>query len=168
MSLSLSDFNRLVHLHGATLYRVACRMMSDRHGAEDVVQETFRSVWRSRENFEEGRGDRAWLMSILRRRVIDRWRKKTQPGNLTDHEYSERIVIDQDPFEQEFCDEVQIGLNQLSPNLREALLLVVVGELTHQEVADSLEVPLGTILSRVSRAKKRLREFLATNNSIEE
>ena len=59
-----------------------------------------------------------------------------------------------------FTDEMQRALNRLPPELRESLLLVVVGELTHQETADMLEVPIGTVLSRVSRARARLREQL--------
>jgi RNA polymerase sigma-70 factor (ECF subfamily) len=55
---------------------------------------------------------------------------------------------------------MQHGLNRLPTELRESLLLVVVGELTHQEVSDMLGVPLGTVLSRVSRARQRLREYL--------
>jgi len=65
-----------------------------------------------------------------------------------------------DPFAQEFTDEVQAALLRLPEELRESLLLVVVGELTHQEAADLLGVPLGTVLSRVSRARTRLREYL--------
>ena len=55
---------------------------------------------------------------------------------------------------------MQQALEQLPEDLRETLLLVVVAELTHQEAADMLQVPLGTVLSRVSRARKRLREYL--------
>jgi RNA polymerase sigma-70 factor (ECF subfamily) len=55
---------------------------------------------------------------------------------------------------------MQLALRQLPDELRETLLLVVVGELTHQEAADLLEIPLGTVLSRVNRARKRLRECL--------
>jgi len=67
-----------------------------------------------------------------------------------------------DPLAQDYTDEMQFALKQLSPELRESLLLVVVGELTHQQAADTLGVPLGTVLSRVSRARRRLRQhFLA-------
>jgi RNA polymerase sigma-70 factor (ECF subfamily) len=66
----------------------------------------------------------------------------------------------------EFTDEMQAALNRLPTELRESLLLVIVGELTHQEAADQLGVPLGTVLSRVSRARERLREYwLAANKS---
>ena len=60
----------------------------------------------------------------------------------------------------QYTDEMQHALTQLPEELRETLLLVVVGELTHQEVADLMEIPLGTVLSRVSRARRRLRELL--------
>ena len=60
----------------------------------------------------------------------------------------------------DLSDEMQGALDRLPKELRETLLLVVVGELTHQEVANLLEIPLGTVLSRVSRARRRLREFL--------
>ena len=65
-----------------------------------------------------------------------------------------------DPFVNEYTDEMQAALVHLSPELRETILLVVVAELTHQETADLLHVPLGTVLSRVSRARTRLRESL--------
>jgi RNA polymerase sigma-70 factor (ECF subfamily) len=65
-----------------------------------------------------------------------------------------------DPVEAGFTDEMQAALARLPPELRDTLLLVVVGELTHQEAADELGVPIGTVLSRVSRARQRLREYL--------
>jgi RNA polymerase sigma-70 factor (ECF subfamily) len=65
-----------------------------------------------------------------------------------------------DPTTNDFTDEMQQALSQLPPELRESLLLVVVGELTHQETANALGVPLGTVLSRVSRARQRLRKHM--------
>jgi RNA polymerase sigma-70 factor (ECF subfamily) len=139
---------------------MAYRMVGDRHEAEDVVQEAFRSAWKSRTNYQEGRGDRAWLASILRRRVIDRWRRHPSPSTLPSDSALEVSVAGDDPLSGEYTDEMQHALGRLPDELRETLLLVVVGELTHQEVSTLLEIPLGTVLSRVSRARKRLREFL--------
>ena len=159
MALTLAQFNALVDDHGPALFRVAYRMVGDRHEAEDMVQEAFRSAWRSREAYEEGRGDRAWLASILRRRVVDRWRK-SGPLSVVSGEGREPGVEAVDPLAGDYTDEMQHALAQLPDELRETLLLVVVGELTHQEVADMQEIPLGTVLSRVSRARRRLRELL--------
>ena len=160
MALSQAEFDQMVDEHGPTMYRMAYRMVGDRHEAEDVVQEAFRSAWKSRQRYESGRGQRAWLASILRRRVVDRWRKHPQPSVVAGDTPLDVEVEAEDPLVNEYTDEMQHALGQLPNELRESLLLVVVGELTHQEAANLLKVPLGTVLSRVSRARRRMREFL--------
>ncbi len=160
MSLAQHDFQRWVDDHGPALFRMAFRMVGDRHEAEDLVQDTFRSAWKSRHLYETGRGERAWLAAIMRRRVVDFWRRG-QSLNLVGGETTLDVgVAGDDPMADEYTDEMQHALTKLPTELRETLLLVVVGELTHQEAADLLGVPLGTVLSRVSRARGRLREFL--------
>ncbi len=159
MPLSQSEFNQLVADHGPALYRTAFRLIGDRHEAEDIVQETYRSAWKSRQGFKSGLGDRAWLTSILRRRVVDRWRKRPLPNVVGGDATQDVEVEPTDPLANDYTDEMQQALNRLPDELKESLLLVVVGELTHQEVADLLGVPLGTVLSRVSRARQRLREY---------
>ena len=165
MALTLAEFNTFVNDHGPALYRMAYRMVGDRHEAEDMVQEAFRSAWKSRAAYEPGRGDRAWLASILRRRIVDRWRKHAPPTVLAGDSQEEIGVVGIDPLAGDYTDEMQYALAQLPGDLRETLLLVVVGELTHQEVADLLDIPLGTVLSRVSRARRRLREVLMASKS---
>jgi RNA polymerase sigma-70 factor (ECF subfamily) len=161
--LSQAEFNRLVSEHAPTLYRVAYRMVGDRHEAEDVVQDTFRSAWQSRAGYQPAKhrtgGERAWLTSILRRRVVDRWRKRQFPTVMGGELMLDVQGATPNLLADEYTDEMQAALNRLPKELKESLLLVVVGELTHQEVADLLNVPLGTVLSRVSRARERLREY---------
>jgi RNA polymerase sigma-70 factor (ECF subfamily) len=160
LALSQAEFNRLVADYGAVLYRTAFRLVGDRHDAEDLVQETFRSCWQSRERFQAELGERAWLVSILRRRVVDRWRRRRLPTVVGTDAADEPATAAVDPLAADYSDEVQRALMRLPAELKETLLLVVVSELTHQEAADVLEVPLGTVLSRVSRARQRLREYL--------
>jgi len=160
LALSQAEFDRWVVDHGPSLYRMAYRMIGDRHEAEDMVQDAFRSAWKGRSLYKEGRGERAWLASILRRRVIDRWRKGALPSVLPGDMPIDRQVQAEDPLANDYTDEMQEALDNLPQDLREALLLVVVAELTHQEAADLMNVPLGTTLSRVSRARTRLREYL--------
>ena len=162
MALSLAEFNRMVEDHGPALYRMAFRMLGDRHEAEDLVQEAFRSAWKSRASFQPNGGTRAWIASILRRRAADHWRRHKPPTVLPGNQNIEIGIPAEDQTRDEFTDEMQLALEQLPEDLRETLLLVVVAELTHQEAADMLQVPLGTVLSRVSRARKRLREYLLT------
>ena len=162
MALSQAAFNRLVADHGSALYRMAYRMVGDRQEAEDIVQETYRSAWTSRHGYQSGRSQRAWLVAILRRRVVDRWRRHKLPGP-TGGEFTVDVEVNGvDPLANDYTDEMQHSLDRLPLELRESLLLVVVAELTHQEAADVLKVPLGTVLSRVSRARERLREYWLT------
>lgn len=160
MALSQAQFGGLVSEHGPVLFRLAFRLLGDRVEAEDIVQDTFRSVWQSRARYEPDRGDRAWLATILRRRVADSYRKRPTRLVLNGDSPLDVEVHDQDPLAGEYSDEMQRALGRLPEELKETLLLVVVAELTHQEAADVLGVPLGTVLSRVSRARGRLREYL--------
>lgn len=166
VALSRTDFSDLIDDHAPALYRIAYRLVGDVHDAEDIVQETLRSAWKSREHFECGRGQRAWLAAILRRRVIDRWRRSGHKTVLLGDGPLEVPVDATDPTTNEFTDEMQQALAQLPRELRESLLLVVVGELTHQETANLLGVPLGTVLSRVSRARQRLRKVLLSPSCV--
>jgi len=160
LALTQALFNEMVDEHGAALYRIAYRMVGNQHDAEDLVQEAFRTAWNSRSRYRAELGERAWLVTILRRRVVDSWRKRRTRTISFDETVLEVGAAADDPTANEFVDQVQAALGQLPDQLRETLLLVVVGELTHQEVADMLSIPIGTVLSRVSRARTRLRKLL--------
>ena len=154
-------FDRWVSDHVETLYRVAYRLLGDPHDAEDVVQDAFRSAWMSRHLYDSARSERAWLLAILHRRAPDHWRRsgsRVPPGS---GELPHPVApAGRDPFDDELSSAMQRALDRLPEELRETLLLVVVGGLTHQEAADLQGIPLGTVLSRVSRARGRLREYL--------
>jgi RNA polymerase sigma-70 factor (ECF subfamily) len=159
--------------HGPAMYRLAYRLVGDRHEAEDLVQEAFRSAWKSRNLFRAEGSSRAWLSSILRRRVADHWRRPRPPGLVADDQRLEIALSNgsrpaEDPSRDELTDEMQHALDRLPPELKETLILVVVAELTHQEAAEMLGVPLGTVLSRVSRARNRLREYLTPTQNNEQ
>jgi len=160
VALSRSEFAVLIHEHAPALYRIAYRLVGNIHDAENLVQETLRSAWTSRLSFERGRAERAWLALMLWRRVIDRWRRASHRMLLFGKGSLEVAVTEADPTTNDFTDKMQQALSQLPAELRESLLLVVVGELTHQETADALRVSLDAVVSRVSRAWHRLRKHL--------
>jgi RNA polymerase sigma-70 factor (ECF subfamily) len=153
-------FDRWVAAHLAVLYRVAYRLLGNGHDAEDVVQDAFRSAWTSRHLYDRSRSERAWLLAILRRRVADHWRRRGSREVATGADFNSPAGDAADPFADELSAAMQAALDRLPAELRETLLLVVVGELTHQEAADLQGIPLGTVLSRVSRARSRLRAFM--------
>jgi len=154
-------FARWTDQHVPALYKVAYRLLGDAHDAEDVLQDTFRSAWASRDLYEPSRSERAWLLGILRRRAADHWRRHQRvPPTLGETAATVVAPPGPQPFADELSFRMQAALMTLAKELRETLLLVVVGELTHQEAADLLGIPLGTVLSRVSRARARLRECL--------
>ncbi len=159
-STDAERFDSWVREHVAVLYKVAYRLVGSPHDAEDVVQDTFRSAWTSRQLYDSARSERAWLLAILRRRAADHWRSREPRHQVLDVEPAGLERAGSDPFAGELSNAMQRGLALLPDEIRESLLLVVVGELTHQEAADIQGVPLGTVLSRVSRGRRRLRETL--------
>jgi len=157
MTISTEQFARMVEQHTPMLLNLGFRLLRDRQEAEDAVQETFRCAWAARDKFDWETKAHGLLATILRRRVIDSWRKPSVPMiTLRD----EVITFDVDPSHNEFNSEINDALDALPNSWRDAFLMVVVDDYTHREAADKLGVPLGTVLSQVSRAKSRLRENL--------
>ena len=123
-------------------------------------QETYISAWRS-ENFLESSNEHCtygWLIKILRRRLCDVLRKNGPQLVF----YGEELIIEVEPEApvDNLSAVLQNALNRLKPEFKETLLLVVVSELTHKEVADMLHIPIGTVLSRINRARTFLRKEL--------
>lgn len=160
--MEVQQFNQLVELHSGRLYRLAYRTLGQSHLAEDVVQETFKSVWSGNTDFQLRDVDdtgMGWLVKILRRRMTDLFRLKPFP-KLRDHKDLE-VGVNDSYVDHEFSSNIQKALDSLPQDMKETLLLVAVMEWTHQEVATHLNIPLGTVLSRVNRARKKMRELLA-------
>lgn len=138
--------------HTASLLRVVRRLVRDPATAEDLVQETMLSAWRAFHQFRDGSNARAWLFRILINAVHAWGRRRRAPASAGD------------PTESPcFADALEISqaLESLSYEHREVLLLGVVEGFTSQEIADVLSIPIGTVMSRMSRARQALREKLA-------
>jgi RNA polymerase sigma-70 factor (ECF subfamily) len=153
------QFERLAMPHTASLLRVAWRLTRDRHAAEDVVQEAMLSAWRGFDRFREGSNVRAWLFRILINAVNARGRKlRSMPAMVPveSHEVPVRSSA--------MALEISQAFDQLSTEHREVLLLAVVEGFTCEETAGILEIPIGTVMSRLSRGRQTLREQLTSRS----
>lgn len=146
------------HARRVTAYaRQLCR---DRHLAEDVTQEVFTSVWTRAGSFRPERtaGDAlGWLYALTRNKLIDHWRRG--PKGMEAGEVDEQRLSD-DPDGRELRVVLRQALARVPPDQREAIELAYFGGLTYQETAGELELPLGTLKSRIRLGLKALRNVL--------
>jgi len=151
--------------HIDVLFRTAVRLTADRAEAEDLVQETFAQAWLSFRSYEPGTNCRAWLFKILMNKLEHQRRRRyalLKRTAETDAELLARTVAYVPPVGQELRDEeVLAALGRLPASFREVVLLADVEEFSYREIAEILGVPAGTVMSRLSRGRKLLREMLA-------
>jgi len=141
------------------LSRTALRLARGTALAEDLVQETLARAWQARASFRPGTNARAWTHRILFNTYINHYRKKKREREALDElRVSTRAS---DPAAHDgFGDEVIAALRGLRPEFREAVELVDVQDLSYQAAADQLACPVGTVMSRLHRGRKRLRSVL--------
>ena len=161
--IKLEDFEAAAMPHFDDLYRTAVRVMGDRTEAEDLVQETYLQGWKSFHRFEPGTNCRAWLFKILFH-VIHHHRRKWFSLNLVKdgEELLEEVLTYEAPIPEHLTDEeVLAALEKIPTDFREVLLLADVQEFAYKEVAEALRIPVGTVMSRLSRGRKLLRVQLS-------
>ena len=143
-----------------SLRAFAVSLCGDKERADDLVQETLFKAWNHLESFKEGTNLKAWLFTILRNTYFSERRKRRREVEDADGIYAAKVAI---PPEQgaylDFTD-FRNALGKLSPEQREALLLIGAEGLTYEETAVICNTKVGTIKSRVNRARKRLAEIL--------
>ena len=141
------------------LSRTALRLARGTALADDLVQETLTRAWQSRSSFQPGTNARAWTHRILFNTYINHYRKKKRERQALEElrGLAHRSVR---PNYEGFGDEVAAALRALQPEFRQAVELVDLGELSYQDAADRLECPVGTVMSRLHRGRKRLRSAL--------
>lgn len=159
-------FERYVLPELDVLYRTAWSLTRSDVDAQDLVQETLLRAYRAIDRFD-GRYPRAWLMTIMRNANINRARKK-KPDLLDDpdatFERSTAFAENEGPEDVALRDELDATIEQafreLPDKFREVVELVDLNGLAYQETADVLGVPVGTVMSRLHRARKRIREHI--------
>ena len=164
-----SAFEREALPHLDTLYRVALRFTAEPARAQDLVQDTMLKAFRSWHRYEPGTNVRAWLLTILRNTFINDYRREKQRGPTVDISTAETFslfdkVQDEDPegqfFNQIVDDEVLRAIDKLPDEFRETLVLSDLESMSYQEIAEVTSVPVGTVKSRLFRARRALQREL--------
>ena len=149
--------------HLNDLFRTATRLTGERGQAEDVLQEVYLQAWRSFEKFEAGTNCRAWLYKILFHCVSHHRRKWFRLPLLKENEeHLETNLVQPESVPQQLTDEEILGaLDGIPADFRNVVLLVDVDEFAYKEVSEILGIPIGTVMSRLSRGRGLLRKRLA-------
>jgi RNA polymerase sigma-70 factor (ECF subfamily) len=158
-----------------SLYNTALRLTRNPQDAEDLVQETYLKAYRSFDQFEPGTNLKAWLFKILKNSFINEYRRRQNEPNSEDLsllDFGTESTVDTSswtastltPEEQALAltldQDVQLALEQLPEEYRMVLLLADLEDFSYKEIAEILDIPIGTVMSRLYRARKQLESAL--------
>ena len=147
-------------------------MCYNEEDADDLVQETFLKAFRFIDKFEEGTNAKAWLFKILKNAYINQYRKESKRPARVDYEdvavYNEEeegqvsgyYDLREDVFEKMIGDEVSTALNLLPEEFRTVILLCDIEGFSYEEISKIIDIPIGTVRSRLFRARNMLKEKL--------
>ncbi|GHH44083.1 RNA polymerase sigma factor [Lentzea cavernae] len=148
--------------YAPAVLRVASASLPSRADAEDVVQTTFVTAWRSRESFDPAKGSLlVWLLTIARRRSIDVLRSRTRDENVVKAlHHADGGAADEPARPDQVVDRMVVleAIGELPPQQRQVLLLAFYDDLTHEQIATNTGLPLGTVKSHLRRGMARLRQ----------
>jgi RNA polymerase sigma-70 factor, ECF subfamily len=157
----LAEFENAALGYEDQIFRVALRLVRDRAHAEDLVQETYLQAWRSFDRFEAGTNLRAWLYKIMFNTHHSQRRRQRLQLVQFEETIAETIAYDP-PTPQHLTDEeVLAELEKLPRDYQIPVALVDIEGLTYKELAEALNIPIGTVMSRLHRGRKLLRASLA-------
>jgi len=158
--------------HASAIYNFAYRLAFDEDEAKDLVQETYFKAYKFIKSFHKGTNAKAWLYRILKNNFINDYRKKSKEPAKIDYQDVENIYNSDEaqetfsgniavyPFKETIGDEVSNALNALPIDFRIVIILCDLEEFTYEEMAKILDIPIGTVRSRLHRARNLLRKKL--------
>ncbi len=152
------EFKSQALVHVAALTRTALRLCDSRESAEDAVQETYLQAWKYWKTYQQGTSCRSWLFRILFNVIKKKHGMQTQQVPIEDAAVDN--IVRFIPDRQLDIYEVLDAFGRLAEEHRAVLMLVAVEEMTYKEAAFALGVPVGTVMSRLNRARIQLRRWL--------
>lgn len=163
-----AEFEKEAVPHMDSVYNFALRLTGNEDDADDLVQETYMKAFRFFDKFESGTNCKAWLFRILKNSFINDYRKQTKEPNKVDYEdvqnFYENIKSDEvdsrhyelDAFSNLLDDDVSKAIAKLPEDFRTVIILNDIEGFTYEEIADFVDIPVGTVRSRLHRARKML------------
>ena len=153
----------LIHRHGQSVYRFLYSILNDPHESEDLCQDTFKRAFAALPTYRDQERFRSWIFTIAKNEALGFLRKrKSRPSidrEVLDHDLNEDDAIDS----RDATHAIVNAVNKLPTDQRQVVLLRIQEELSFREIAQLLDAPLGTILSRMHEARKQLRPILKTD-----
>ncbi len=155
-----------------SMYNFAYRLTFDEDDAKDLVQETYLKAFRFINSFEQGTNAKAWLFRILKNSFINDFRKKSKEPSKVDYQEVETFYNSEDTdvsvttdlrvetIQDMIGDEISNALNSLAVDFRTVIILCDLEGFTYEEMAKILDIPIGTVRSRLHRARNLLKEKL--------
>lgn len=163
-------WEEIVSSFSRRIFNLAYRFTSSIEAAEDLTQEVFVRIYKTLDQYDPKQGDLSnWLMRLARNLVIDDYRhRQRNPQNsmadaVDDHQYHLRAVgtsAQKELERRELAAQVQEGIDKLPPDLKTCVILRDIEELTYQEIVDVLQIPEGTVKSRINRGRIELAKIL--------
>lgn len=159
-------FESLVRLYEKRVFALALRMCGNSEDAAEISQEVFLSAWQSLKFFRRESSFSTWLYRLTSNASIDLLRKQKRPTLSIEDEELNIDLPDSSPTPEEALErsalreEVEKGLQALSPDHRQVLVLREMHQLSYNEIADTLQMDVGTVKSRICRGRKQLRKIL--------
>lgn len=165
------EFERLVREHERDIFNAALRMTGDHADAEDVAQEALVKAYAAFDRFELGTNFRAWVLRILTNTYINEFRRRRRTPDMTTWENLPRGELgkvsgdgEDNPelalLEDALDAEVEEALSEIPEVFREAVLLCDMHGMAYNEIAEALDIPIGTVRSRIARGRGLLQEKL--------
>lgn len=160
--------------HIDSMYNFALKLTLDSEDANDLVQETYLKAFRFISSFERGTNAKAWLFRILKNSFINEYRKKSKrPAqvdynevenfyNSDDVDHSATVDLRSETVQDRIGDEVATALNSLAVDFRIVIILCDLEGFTYEEISKILDIPIGTVRSRLHRARNLLKESLVS------
>lgn len=169
----LRIFNQEFMPHINSMYNFAYRLTLDADDAKDLLQDTYLKAFRFIDSFQQGTNAKAWLFRILKNSFINDYRKKSKEPSKVDYQEVETFYNSEDvdrqitpdlrveALQDMIGDEISIALNSLDVDFRTVIILCDLEGFKYEEMAKILDIPIGTVRSRLHRARNLLKEKLS-------